>query len=788
MESYSIKNLTFAYPSSVSNALEDIQLDIEKGEFITICGMSGSGKTTLLRQLKPDIAPHGNIQGEILFEGIPINQLSHRERSSKIGYIMQNPEAQAVTDKVWHEIAFGLESLGLSNNEITSRVGETAAFFGMQSILYQNVSELSGGQKQLLNLASVMAMQPSVLILDEPSSRLDPIAAASFASELSRINKELGTTIIITEHNLENVFSISDRIIILDKGRIISNTSPKMTGEFLRNNKNTLLYSLPVPVQIYSQTDSTSECPTTIREGRNWLEKQNTDTNKVPQRNPEASKIPIVNMKEVFFRYKKDDTDIIKGLSQTIYKGEIFAITGSNGAGKSTLLSLLGKVRTPYRGKIKCEGRTSLLTQDPRLLFTKNTIYDSIKDVAKNDSDITYIAELCDIVDILQKHPYDISGGEQQRAGLAMVLSSMPDILLLDEPTKGIDAFSKKKLGTLLQSIAKSGITIIMVSHDTEFCAEYATRCSMLFDGKLVGTDSPQKFFSRNSFYTTAANRMAKTTLPTAVTANDILCALGKEKTEIPPKEYIAQKKEPASTTATPVVKQKNKPSKKTVLATFMVLFLMPITILTGIYAFGDRKYNIISLLIIAEITIPFIADFEGKSKKTKELVIISVLCALGIAGRVAFAAIPEVKPIMAVVIISGIAFGSETGFIVGAISAFVSNMYFGQGAWTPWQMFAFGFVGMLSSIAFEKRFLKRNRITICIYGFIASLLVYGIIMNTGSVLMWQPKPSAGMLISSLITGIPFDLVHSISTAIFLLVAGIPILEKLDRVKNKYGI
>ena len=786
MESYSIKNLTFTYPASTSNALEDIQLNIEKGEFITICGMSGSGKTTLLRQLKPDIAPHGNIQGEILFEGVPVNELSHRERSSKIGYIMQNPEAQAVTDKVWHEIAFGLESLGLSNSEITSRVAETAAFFGMQSILYKNVSELSGGQKQLLNLASVMAMQPSVLILDEPSSRLDPIAAASFAAELSRINKELGTTIIITEHNLENVFSISDRIIILDNGRIISDTSPKMTGEFLRNNKNTLVYSLPVPIQIYSQTDSNIDCPITIREGRDWLEKQNTNTNSVPQKNTELSKIPIINMKEVFFRYKKDDTDIIKGLSQTIYKGEIFAITGSNGAGKSTLLSLLGKVRTPYRGKIDYEGRTSLLTQDPRLLFTKNTIYDSIKDVAKNDSDITYIAELCDIVHILQKHPYDISGGEQQRAGLAMVLASTPDILLLDEPTKGIDAFSKKKLGTLLQSIAKSGITIIMVSHDTEFCAEYATRCSMLFDGKLVGTNFPQKFFSRNNFFTTAANRMAKTTLPTAVTANDILCALGKKMKDIPAKEYIVQKKE-TTTTAT-VTKQKNKPCKRTVLTIFMVLFLIPITILAGIYAFGDRKYNIISLLIIAEIMIPFIADFEGNSKRTKELVIISVLCALGIAGRVAFAAIPEVKPIMAVVIISGIAFGGETGFIVGAITAFVSNMYFGQGAWTPWQMFAFGFVGMLSGIAFKSRFLQRNRITICIYGFIASLLVYGIIMNTGSVLMWQPKPSAGMIKSSLITGIPFDLVHSISTAIFLLIAGIPILEKLDRIKTKYGI
>lgn len=788
MESYSIKNLTFTYPNSPNSALEDIKLNIEKGEFITICGSSGSGKTTLLRHLKPDITPHGTAKGDILFEGIPINELSHRERSAKIGYIMQNPEAQAVTDKVWHEIAFGLESLGLSNAEITSRVGETAAFFGMQNILYQNVCELSGGQKQLLNLASVMAMQPSVLILDEPSSRLDPIAAASFAAELSRINKELGTTIIITEHNLENVFSISDRIIILDNGRIISDASPKKTGEFLRGSDNKLLYSLPVPIQIYSQTESVLECPITIREGRSWLEKQSIDVNRIQERNPQLSNIPAITMKEVFFRYSKNSKDIVNGLSQTIYKGEIFAITGANGAGKSTLLSLLGKLKTPYRGKIRCEGMTSLLTQDPRLLFTKSTIYDSLKEVGKNEADIAYIAELCDISHILQKHPYDVSGGEQQRAGLAMVLLSNPDILLLDEPTKGIDAFSKNKLGTLLQSIAKSGITIVMVSHDTEFCAEYATRCSMLFDGKLVGTASPQEFFSRNSFYTTAAHRMAKTTLPKAVTASDVLCALGKEEKCIPTKKYTPPKKNTVITENTPETIQKKKLSKRTVLAAFMTLFLVPLTILTGIYIFGDRKYNIISLLIIAEIMIPFIVGFEAKRPKARELVIISVLCALGIAGRVAFAAIPEVKPIMAVVIISGIAFGGETGFMVGAISAFVSNMYFGQGAWTPWQMFSFGLVGMISGILFDKEVLKKNRFIICIYGFMASLFIYGIIMNIGSVLMWQPKPSAKMLISSLVTGIPFDLVHSISTAIFLLIAGIPILEKLDRVKIKYGI
>ena len=235
MAQITIENLSFRYSLGNKNSLEKINLRINEGEFIILCGKSGCGKTTLLRQLKPAIAPKGERDGEIYFNGTKLDETDLRTQSEKIGFVMQNPESQIVTDKVWHELAFALENLGMETAEIRLRVAEMASYFGIDDWFDKKTAELSGGQKQILNLAAVMAMHPDILILDEPTSRLDPIAGERFLETVNKINKDLGVTVILTEHRLENIFSFADRIVVMDNGKIIADGEPKKIGEIASN-------------------------------------------------------------------------------------------------------------------------------------------------------------------------------------------------------------------------------------------------------------------------------------------------------------------------------------------------------------------------------------------------------------------------------------------------------------------------------------------------------------------------------------------------------------------------
>lgn len=530
MEILSIKNLTFKYPESVKLALNNISLTVNQGEFITLCGKSGCGKTTLLRQLKPSMAPHGEKDGRIDFFGQNINELDERQQCQKIGFVQQRPENQIVTDKVWHELAFGLENLGYPTEEIRAKVAEMASFFGIQNWFHRDVNELSGGQKQLLNLAAVMVMQPDVLILDEPTAQLDPITAVNFLETIAKINRELGTTVILTEHRLEEVFHMSDRIIVMENGSIIADDIPKNIGFKLKGNP--MFAALPTPMQVYHSVENTKECPVTIREGRMWLEQctlKNTETKK----ETETDYNTLIELKDIWFRYEKDAPDILKGINVKIPEGKIYAIVGGNGTGKSTALSVIGGILRPYRGKILYKGKktdksseyrksVAILPQDPQTLFSQSTSLRELEEMCENENAIKEVAEKCDISHILKSHPYDLSGGEQQRLALAKILLLNPKILLLDEPTKGFDSHFKKQFAEILIELKNSGITIIMVSHDIEFCAGYADRCAMFFDGGITSEDSSREFFAGKSFYTTAANRMARNILPYAVLAEDI--------------------------------------------------------------------------------------------------------------------------------------------------------------------------------------------------------------------------------------------------------------------------
>ena len=542
MAHFEIRNLTFSYAAAKGHhSLENVSLSIEQGEFLVLCGASGSGKSTLLRQLKAVLTPSGKRSGEVLFHGVPLSQVPDRDQAAKIGFVMQNPDDQIVTDKVWHELAFGLESLGCDQKTMRARVAEMACYFGIQDWFHRDVATLSGGQKQLLNLASIMAMQPEVLILDEPTSQLDPIAASDFLNTVRKINTELGTTVLITEHRLEDIFPYADRAVVMDGGRILADDTPSRVGQLLFARNHPMFTAMPTPVRVFYGAGCGGESPLTVRQGRSWLSREFPEA---PEKNtvpapalPEEVKNPALVLKELWFRYEKDSPDILRGVSAEVPAGSLYAILGGNGAGKSTTLKAISGICRPYRGKITLFGKPmekyksselfrgclAMLPQDPKSLFVKKTVREELEEMTKDTSAISEIARLCQIESLLGSHPYDLSGGEQQRAALAKVLLTKPRLLLLDEPTKGIDCFFKETFAKILADLKAQGITIVMVSHDVEFCARYADVVAMFFDGQILTADTPRRFFGANSFYTTAAHRMSRHVFDGAVTAEDVI-------------------------------------------------------------------------------------------------------------------------------------------------------------------------------------------------------------------------------------------------------------------------
>ena len=583
MNCIEVKNFSFQYPKESNAALYQVSMEVEEGSFVVLCGKSGCGKSTLLRQFKSVLASHGEKKGEILYGGQNLEDVDLRTQSAEIGYVLQNPDNQIVTDKVWHELAFGLESLGYDTPTIRLRVAEMASYFGIHSWFLKNVSELSGGQKQLLNLASVMAMHPKLLILDEPTSQLDPIAASDFLETVRKINRDIGTTVILIEHRLEDVIPWADKVYVMDKGRMIADGTPNEIGEQLRTMGHDMFLSMPAPMQIYAGTNSSLRCPLTVSQGRRWLseeletkgikikkernqeetaKKKNSIFGKLSGLKKEPEKeIPEIRIKDVWFRYERDLPDVVKGLSLDIKKGEIFAVVGGNGTGKSTAMSLIARIRFPYRGKIYLEGKEigkysddelyhgflGVMPQNPQSLFVKKTVREDLYEVIdgkrerkseaypiemKKKDAVEGIVSLTRLEGLLDRHPYDLSGGEQQRLALAKVLLLRPKILLMDEPTKGIDNHYKKELGEILRKLSGHGVTILMISHDVEFCAQYADRTGLFFQGNVVTSEESKKFFAGNNFYTTAANRMARNYFPNAVTVEDVVKAINQTEEE----------------------------------------------------------------------------------------------------------------------------------------------------------------------------------------------------------------------------------------------------------------
>jgi len=535
-----IKDLNFTYPLTQFKALRGINLEVESGEFLLLCGPSGCGKTTLLHHLKHELWPQGKRDGIIEYDDIELSILEPLRKAAEIGLVMQNPDSQIVADVVWQELAFGLENLGVASSIMRRRIAEMASFFGIGSWFHNKTYELSGGQKQMLNLASILTMQPHVLLLDEPTAMLDPISSREFIEMISRVNRELGTTVIMAAHALDEVFHCASRIVLMDSGMIKHAASPNAHGSFLAQNPQ-YLSLMPACVRIYSATEKNKAngYPITISGGKEYLEKklEGYINAPLPQAELTNNLKPAFLCKDIWYRYEKRSNDVLRGLSMSANKGELCCILGENGSGKSTLFSILAGLRKPDRGSVFIENKDiknmnarslylkniAVLPQNPKALFVCDSLLEELKTTGADIAEIEQVTKDISLENLLSRHPYDLSGGEQKKAALAKLLLTRPEILLLDEPTAGLDSNAKTQLANILHRLCDQGVCIVMITHDIEFAAENAARCLLLFDGSIACEDTARKFFSGNFFYTTAVSRMARGICKDAITYGDVI-------------------------------------------------------------------------------------------------------------------------------------------------------------------------------------------------------------------------------------------------------------------------
>lgn len=544
MELLQIENLTFSYPDSEKPALRDVSFSLPEGSFTIVCGPSGCGKSTLLKLLKKEISPYGQLSGSRTYQGKSYEETDARVSGSQIGYLAQDPDSQIVMDAVWQELAFAPENLGMKPDRIRARVAEMAAYFGIESWFHKKTEQLSGGQKQLLNLASVMTLEPKVLLLDEPTAQLDPIAAGDFFSIIARLHRELGVTVLIAEHRLEEILPMADRVLFLSEGAVCYDGPAEGIGAFLNEKNRGMAAGLPASVRLYGLLDESGPTPLSAAEGKRMIKQYGNTIRSVDTETEQKPGNPAAEVREAWFRYGRNGQDVLRDTSITVYEGEHYCLLGGNGSGKTTLLSVICGVLKAYAGSVKLFGKpirsirdgernrgvTAMLPQDPKTVFVCDTVREDWELACKTmgisgeerSKAVSAMAEKLGTEDLLDRHPYDLSGGEQQKAALGKVLLLRPKLLLLDEPTKGLDAAYKTELKAILRNLQAEGTTILTVTHDAEFAAECADRAGLFFDGSVAVSGMVREVFSNNAFYTTAACRIARGYYDNPITCEEV--------------------------------------------------------------------------------------------------------------------------------------------------------------------------------------------------------------------------------------------------------------------------
>lgn len=801
---FRIADYTFAYPGG-EPVLDHISLEVAEGAFCVVVGPTGCGKTTLLRALKPELTRAGSHAGTIevlghtlVRNGRVTGELPPERSAREIGFVAQDPAAQIVCDTIWHELAFGLENIGTPVPEMRRRIAEVAHFFGIEALMHAACEELSGGQQQLVNLAAVLALRPRLIVLDEPTAQLDPHARRQFLYLLGRVQRELGITVILSTHAPEETETLATQTLAMG--------------------------TLP---------------PLVRREDAERLLEPRRRT----RERALASAETVVTARDLHVRYRRENPWVLRGVDLAIRRGSVHLIVGGNGCGKSTLLATLAGVRTPQQGSIDnaLASRQALLPQDPKALFVCDTVAEELAEWRDRcgytaDEERALVARL-GLTGLEGASPLDLSGGQQQKLALAKLLLTKPELLFLDEPTKGLDPASAAECAEMLHELADAGCTIVGVTHDLDFACAVADEVSMLFDGEIACTESARAFFAHNliyrphdasRFFGALLERMdeeradgpkptgAAATGASARTAADVdtITSAGTGAgTNTSTGERIAARR--ANRADEAVAAPNNDPRKTTThrargvveaVALAAVPAVLAITTLAGV-----RQTAILSFAVVIAALGIFFASLETSSARLRELMPTVVLAALAAAGRIVFAAVPSMKPVSAIAIIAGVMLGRRSGFMVGALAALASNFFFGQGPWTPWQMYAWGLVGWgAGALAQTSVFgvrpgatgncsadpgataspTARRRLvgtaSLLAYGFIASV-AYGWILNAWTVLGFLHAHTTFQVLAVYAASLPFDIAHGVATVGFLLALWAPWQRKLARVLKSYA-
>lgn len=460
-----VRGLRFAYPGAEAPVLDGLDWSVPQGAFALLVGGTGSGKSTLLSLLKPEISPTGECAGELRVLGESVADMDVRASAERVGYVFQDPENQIVCETVWHEMAFGLENLGMSRDEMRRRVAETSYFFGLEDWLHRDTDTLSGGRKQLLSLAAVLALRPRVLLLDEPTSQLDPVAEKSFLHALFRVNRELGCTVVVATHQPRPMLEYATCAYRIEGGRVCEVVDLASLG----SREGLLALDSCWPAQVAATSAAAA-----IREG--W------------------------------FRYDRAGGWVLRGLDASFSAGAVHAVVGGNGCGKSTMLSVLAKTVKLQRGRmVRAAASAALLPQNPKALLVAETVRDELMEWAStcgyDEAVARERAASLGLSGLDGRHPYDLSGGQRQLLALAKLLLIGPELLLLDEPTKGLDLTSRRIIARALRDHAEAGGTVIMATHDLDFAEQVADDIAMIFDGEIACMEPPTDFFADNVFY-----------------------------------------------------------------------------------------------------------------------------------------------------------------------------------------------------------------------------------------------------------------------------------------------
>ena len=773
--------------------------EVAEGALCVVVGPTGCGKTTLLRALKPELARAGSHTGTIevlghtlVRDGRVTGELSPERSAREIGFVAQDPAAQIVCDTVWHELAFGLENIGTPAPEMRRRIAEVAHFFGIEALMHATCEELSGGQQQLVNLAAVLALRPRLIVLDEPTAQLDPHARRQFLYLLGRVRRELGITVMLSTHAPEETETLATQTLTM--GTLSPLARREDAERLLEPRRRTCEHAL-------------------------------------------AAAATVVTAHDLHVRYRREDPWVLRGVNLAVRRGTIHLIVGGNGCGKSTLLAALAGVRAPQRGSVDnaLAGRQALLPQDPKALFVCDTVAEELAEWRARcgyaaDEERTLVARL-GLTGLEGASPLDLSGGQQQKLALAKLLLTKPELLFLDEPTKGLDPTSAAECAEMLHELADAGCTIVGVTHDLDFACAVADEVSMLFDGEIACTEPARAFFAHNliyrphdasRFFGALLERMdegrAGGSEPTgaavaagACTATDVGTVTSADagagtntgagaRTDATSCVCRASRTDETTATASSDGPRKTAPHRARGVVEAVALAAVPAMLAITTLA-GVRQTAILSFaVVIAALGILF-ASFEASGARLRELMPTVVLAALAAAGRIVFAAVPSMKPVSAIAIIAGVMLGRRSGFMVGALAALASNFFFGQGPWTPWQMYAWGLVGWgAGALAQTGVFGVRPRAadspsarrrvvgTACLlaYGFVSSV-AYGWILNAWTVLGFLHAHTTFQVLAVYAASLPFDIAHGVATVGFLLALWAPWQRKLARVLRPYA-